>query len=260
MRFFRCRKITEIKLPAKLTRIERHTFHGCDKLITLWIPGGVRFLGDMCFEGCNSLRNVHFDNTVEQWGQVLCKDFSWALVYSTVSFNSTKNPFTDISKDTSCYGAVLWAYKQGIANGTNETTFAPERVFTRAEATTSLWRAAGSPEPEFLVNPFTDVVPGSFYEKAVLWAVEQGIVVGMGNGTFSPSTPCSEAQIQTLLWRYVGAPGRTDSDIWYSDALRWAAEIGFLDGTAEAITASVSTDCSRGKAMEFLYRVFAAYP
>lgn len=258
--FFRCRKITEIKLPSKLTRIERHTFHGCDKLVTLWIPGGVNFLGDMCFEGCNSLRDVHYDNTAEQWAQILCEDFSWALVYSTVSFNSSKKPFTDVNKDASYYDAVLWAFEQGIVNGTSKTTFTPEKIFTRAQAATALWRAAGSPEPESPVNPFPDVVSGSFYEKAVLWAVEQGIILGMGDGTFSPSTPCSEAQIQTLLWRYVGAPGRTDSGVWYSDALRWAAEIGLLDGTDEAIAASVRTGCSRGKAMEFLYRIFATSP
>lgn len=258
--FFRCRKITEIKLPSKLTRIERHTFHGCDKLVTLWIPGGVTFLGDMCLEGCNSLSYVHYDNTADQWVQVYLEEFSWALLRATITFNPTKNPFTDIRNDASYYDAVLWAFDQGIVNGTSKTTFTPEIIFTRAQAATVLWRAAGSPEPESPVNPFPDVVPGSFYEKAVLWAVEQGIILGMGDGTFSPSMPCNQAQVLTLLWRYVGAPDRTDGGAWYSDAMRWAAEIGLLDGTEEAIAASVSTGCSRGKAVEFLYRILATAP
>lgn len=254
--FFRCSKISEIDLPPKLTRIERHTFHGCDKLVSVWIPGGITLLGDMCFEGCNNLRNVYFDGTLEQWTQVTAEDFSWSLINSTVFFNTPKNPFTDIGKDDSYYDAVLWAFEQGITSGTSGTTFNPEMICTRAQAVTFLWRAAGSPEPESAENPFIDVIPGSFYEKAVLWAVEQGITSGIGNNSFSPSTPCGETHILTFLWRFEGMPGWTGGGAWYSDALRWAEETGLLNSAD--ITASVSSDCPRGKAMEFLYRTLAA--
>lgn len=254
--FFRCSKITDIKLPPKLTRIERHTFHGCDKLVSVWIPGGVTLLGDMCFEGCNSLQNVYFDGDVEQWGQIIAEDFSWALINSTVFFNTKENPFIDIDKDASYYDAVLWALKQGITGGTSATTFDPETVCTRAQVVTFLWRAAGSPEPESASNPFTDVTPGSFYEKAVLWAAEQGITTWTDDRCFLPSLPCSESQILTFLWRFAGKPGATEGGAWYSNALRWAADLGLLDSAD--VAASANNDCTRGKAMEFLYRVLAA--
>ena len=254
--FFRCSQITEIKLPPKLTRIERYTFHGCNKLVSLWIPGGVTFLGDMAFEGCNSLRNVYFDGSVNQWTQILSEDFSWALVNATVFFNETENPFTDISKDDGCYDAVLWAFKQGITSGTGDTTFGPEIICNRAQIVTFLWRAAGCPEPEAAENPFTDVIPGSFYEKAVLWALEQNITAGTGGSCFSPLMPCSEANILTFLWRFAGTPDKTEGGDWYSDALRWAAETGLSDSIDAA--ASLSSGCTRGKAMEFLYRMLAA--
>lgn len=253
--FFRCSQITDIKLPAKLTRIERHTFHGCNKLVRLWIPGGVTFLGDMCFEGCNSLQNVYFDGDVTQWAQIVAEDFSWALVNSTVFFRRAETPFTDIDKAAGYYDAVLWALEQGITGGTSDTTFEPETTCTRAQVITFLWRAAGSPEPDPASNPFSDVTPGSFYEKAALWAAEQGITTWSDDRCFWPSAPCSESQILTFLWRFAGMPGKTEGGAWYSDALRWAADTGLLDSAD--ISVSIETDCSRGKAMEFLFRMLA---
>ena len=59
----------------------------------------------------------------------------------------------------------------------------------------------GSPEPESEANPFTDVAGGSFYEKAVLWAVEKGITNGLSADSFGPNTVCNRAQIVTFLYR-----------------------------------------------------------
>lgn len=52
------------------------------------------------------------------------------------------------------------------------------------------------------VTPFTDVVSGSYYENAVLWAVENGITRGTEDGTtFSPELVCDRAQIVTFIYR-----------------------------------------------------------
>ena len=66
---------------------------------------------------------------------------------------------------------------------------------------TFLWRTAGSPEPETTEMPFTDVPAGSYYFKAVLWAVENGITRGTTETTFSPAQGCTRAQIVTFLYR-----------------------------------------------------------
>ena len=78
----------------------------------------------------------------------------------------------------------LW--RQGIASGVTGTAFAPGRGCTRAQLVTFLWRANGSPEPSEKENPFTDVSPDSYYYKAVLWAVEQGITSGVTKTAFAP--------------------------------------------------------------------------
>ncbi len=52
----------------------------------------------------------------------------------------TENSFTDVSTDAYYSDAVLWAVKEGITNGTSETTFSPDATCSRAQIVTFLWR------------------------------------------------------------------------------------------------------------------------
>ena len=111
--------------------------------------------------------------------------------------------FADVSTDAYYYEAVKWAAKKGITGGTGDGTFNPNGSCTRAHIVTFLWRAAGSPEPKSTVS-FADVPAGSYYAKAVAWAVENGITLGTGDGTFSPNATCTRAQSVTFLYRALG--------------------------------------------------------
>lgn len=111
------------------------------------------------------------------------------------------NPFMDVKASDYYYEAVLWAAENGITEGTSATTFSPDLACTRDQAVTFLWRAAGKPAPESIVNPFTDVKPGQYYTDAVLWAAENGITEGTSATTFSPGLTCTRAQIVTFLYR-----------------------------------------------------------
>lgn len=91
--------------------------------------------------------------------------------------------------------AQEWVKASGISDGTN-----PNGTITRAQMVTMLHRAAGSPEVES-AGVFTDVPAGSYYEKAVAWAVENGITTGVGNGGFDPNGACTRAQVATFLTR-----------------------------------------------------------
>ena len=50
-------------------------------------------------------------------------------------------------------------------------------------------------------NPFTDVPAGSYYEDAVIWAVDKGVTSGTTAATFSPSADCTRTQIVTFIYR-----------------------------------------------------------
>ena len=110
------------------------------------------------------------------------------------------NPFKDVKEKDYYYKAVLWAVENDITAGKGAGTFKPGDKCTRAEAMTFMWRAAGEPAPNGS-SSFKDVVSGSFYEKAVGWAVEKGITAGKGTGTFKPNDKCSRAEIVSFLYR-----------------------------------------------------------
>ena len=178
---------------------------------------------------------------------------------------SWDNPFVDVAGDAYYAPAVEWALKNDITNGTSATTFSPNAGCTRGQIVTFLWRAAGCPEPKSSVNPFTDVEEGAYYSKAVLWAVENGITDGTGDGTtFSPDLTCTRDQTVTFLWRAAGKPAVTadksfadvSADAWYATAVAWAVENGITDGTGDGTTFSPADDCTRAQIVTFLYRFF----
>ena len=175
--------------------------------------------------------------------------------------NSVLNFFYDVPNDAYFYEAVKWAVKNGITDGVGDNLFAPGQPCTRAQIVTFLWRAAGSPAPKSTVS-FADVPAGSYYAKAVAWAVENGITLGTGDGTFSPNATCTRAQSVTFLYRALGtAPttvnGFTDvaADAFYADAVAWAVESGVTNGTS-ASTFSPNNGCTRAQIVTFLFRAY----
>lgn len=109
--------------------------------------------------------------------------------------------FSDVCTEDYFYEPVLWAVENGITGGTSDSTFSPYASCTRAQVVTFLWAAEGRPEPVTSENPFTDVSPTAYYYKAVLWAVENGITSGVGNGRFGPGQTCTRGQIVTFLYK-----------------------------------------------------------
>ena len=169
--------------------------------------------------------------------------------------------FTDVPVDAYYQSAVGWAVRHGVTSGVTETTFAPDAPCTRAQAVTFLWRAAGSPEPQSSVNPFTDVKADAYYYNAVLWAIEQGITKGTSDTTFSPDATCTRAQIVTFLWRSQASPAagavNPFADVavnaYYAEAVKWAVLEGVTSGTTAA-TFSPNDHCTRAQIVTFLFR------
>lgn len=177
--------------------------------------------------------------------------------------NSVLNFFYDVPNGAYFYEAVKWAVKNGITTGVGNDLFAPEQPCTRAQIVTFLWRAAGSPEPKGTAAGMTDVVSGSYYEKAVAWAIENGITTGTTATTFSPDATCTRGQSVTFLHRALKgtAPttvnGFTDvaADAFYADAVAWAVESGVTNGTTDS-TFSPNNGCTRAQIVTFLYRAY----
>ena len=169
--------------------------------------------------------------------------------------------FKDVPANAYYYEAVKWAQEKGITGGIGNGLFGPNDPCTRAQIVTFLWRAAGSPAPKNTGTAFGDVKPGSFYEQAVAWAVENGITGGTGEGMFSPDATCTRAQSVTFLYRASGSPAVSDkaefSDVsttaFYADAVAWAAKKGITTGIGGGLFGS-GNDCTRGQIVTFLWR------
>lgn len=86
--------------------------------------------------------------------------------------------------------------------------------------------------------PFTDVVAGTWYYGAAVYAYNNGLFAGMTPTTFAPNATMTRAMLVSVLWRLAGAPApkapNTFVDVpdgaWYTDAVTWAAENGVVSG------------------------------
>ena len=184
-------------------------------------------------------------------------------VKSSFAEEAPEQIFADVPVDAYYYEAVKWAAEKGITGGIGNGLFAPDLNCTRAQIVTFLWRAAGSPEPKGTVS-FADVSAGSYYAKAVAWAIENGITGGTGNGLFSPDAACTRAQSAAFLYRAAGSPAVNGSagfsdvaaDAYYAQAVAWAKEHGITDGIGGGLFGSAN-DCTRAQIAAFLWRLYA---
>lgn len=96
-------------------------------------------------------------------------------------------------------------------------------------------------EDPLLKDFFTDVSASDWFYDSVLWAVRNDVTKGTDNIHFSPSAPCTRAQVITFLWRLSESPvpdyalmfDDVDSEAYYADAVRWAASVGVTHGTSD---------------------------
>ena len=189
------------------------------------------------------------------------KDHTIEVVFMKANGNPQTGVFVDVPEGSYYEEAVDWAVEKGITTGTGNNYFTPDGICTRAQAVTFLWRVAGSPTPKTEAMVFEDVLDGSYYYEAVLWAVENGITVGTSATTFSPELTCSRAHIVTFLWRAANSPSVkmdnpfTDvaADAYYIDAVLWAVKHKITVGTTLS-TFSPDEGCTRAQIVTFLYR------
>ena len=168
--------------------------------------------------------------------------------------------FIDVTEDDWCAEYVRWATEHNITKGTTATTFSPNSICTTAQIITFLWRAAGSPEPNAITNPFPDVNEGSYFYKAALWAYDNGLIV---SSNFNGGMHCTRATAVTFLWKLAGSPNSSlspfkdvSSNASYAKAVAWAVANKITVGTSSD-TFSPDRICTRAHIVAFLYRYSA---
>ena len=132
-------------------------------------------------------------------------------------------------------------------HGISETEFAPNSTVTRAMFVTVLYRLEGEPTAD--KADFADVLDGTYYENAVGWAVQNGIVTGVSETEFAPDATITREQMAAIIHRYMNFKGMDmsigdNADIesyddfedisdYAKDAFRYACEKGIISGMSE---------------------------
>lgn len=124
-----------------------------------------------------------------------------------------ENPFTDVKEKDWFFENVKYVVENGLFNGVTEDTFAPNDSITRGMFVTVLYRAYGEPNVNKTIH-FSDVLIDTYYEKAVIWAYENGIVSGISENEFAPDENITREQIATMMLRYAKFMGVAPTGEW----------------------------------------------
>ena len=115
--------------------------------------------------------------------------------------------FSDVAEGKYYTDAVAWANANGIVTGYEDGTFAPNQAITREQLAVILYRYAQFMKEDTTataaLDQFSDAASvGGYAADAMSWAVAEGIVTGMTDGTLSPKTGASRAQVAVMLVRF----------------------------------------------------------
>lgn len=127
--------------------------------------------------------------------------------YCGVDANSAVGaPFADVPKEEWYYGAVSWAYNNGIINGVSATEFKPQDPITREQ----MCKMIGIALENVLGKKLSADGAKTFLDDAKIsaWAKEwvnkcsaEGLITGLDTGCFDPSGQATRAQTATVLIR-----------------------------------------------------------
>ncbi len=175
--------------------------------------------------------------------------------------------FPDVLDSSAWY--YSYAYKAaslGFISGdvvNNSVLFCPNNSLTRAQFVCMLYRVAGSPAIDSSTHPFTDAKSG-WYQTALNWAYQQGVVSGTSATTFSPNTPVTREELATMIYQFSNASpatsnplsGYTDSgqvSSWATTYVNWCIDQGLLSSTStQTLTFSPKSSATRAQAAVLL--------
>ena len=163
---------------------------------------------------------------------------------TTIDTTDPMDRFTDLDPSHWAYSSIEYCVRHGLMSGMSETTFSPNTVTTRAQLVQVLYNFEGQPAVTG-TTPFTDLTQ-DWYQDAVLWAYQTGVVAGTSETTFSPDAPVTREQIVVLLSEFAAKalhatravtpadlsdyPDGAQVSDWAHDAMAEAVALGILNG------------------------------
>lgn len=189
-----------------------------------------------------------------------------------VRFSGSGLPFADVPSGSWYYDDVAYVYDTGLMTGLTATAFGPNLSTTRGMIVTILWRMENEPAAKHGC-PFADVRRGSYYEQAIAWASENGIVTGFDASTFAPDRAITREQLAAILFRFAAYRGmdavtlretlssfqdQAAISAYAVSALNWAVGEGLMQGTGDKLEPTGNATRAQAAAMlrRFMQRNF----
>ena len=173
-----------------------------------------------------------------------CGETKTEVIPATGVMDVTKM-FTDVSHSWADDG-IRYCVTHQLMSGIGNDLFGPKLTTTRAQIVQILYNLEGEPKVSG-TTPFTDLTQ-DWYQDAVLWAYQTGVVAGTSSTTFEPDRPVTREQIAVILMEYVTRVLKlertwTPADLstfpdagsvsdWAKDAMADAVGLGLISGAS----------------------------
>ena len=173
-----------------------------------------------------------------------CGETKTEVIPATGSVDVTEM-FTDVSHSWADDG-IQYCVTHQLMSGIGNNLFGPKLTTTRAQIVQILYNLQGSPKVSG-TTPFTDLT-NDWYQDAVLWAYQTGVVAGTSSTTFEPDLPVTREQIAVILMEYMTRVLKlertwTPADLsifpdagsvsdWAKDAMADAVALGLISGAS----------------------------
>ena len=160
-------------------------------------------------------------------------------------FMDVTKMFTDVSHSWADDG-IRYCVTHQLMSGIGNDLFGPKLTTTRAQIVQILYNLEGEPKVSG-TTPFTDLT-NDWYQDAVLWAYQTGVVAGTSSTTFEPDRPVTREQIAVILMEYMTRvlklertwtpadlstfPDADSVSDWAKDAMADAVALGLISGAS----------------------------
>ena len=215
---------------------------GCGKTFTREIPA----LGHSWDEGKVTKPATEAEDGVKTFTCTRCGETKTETIPATGSDVDVTEMFSDVTKNWA-YPGIQYCVTHKLMGSTGGDKFAPTMTTTRAQIVQILYNLEGEPKVSG-TTPFTDLTQ-DWYQDAVLWAYQTGVVAGTGDGTtFDPDLPVTREQIAVILMEYTDRilnikrtwtpadlstfPDADSVSDWAKDAMADAVALGLISGAS----------------------------
>ena len=230
-------------VTAPTCTVKGYTMHTC-ACGKSYVDTYVDALGHAWDNGKVTKEPTETETGVKTFTCTRCGETKTETIPATGSVDVTEM-FTDVSHSWADDG-IRYCVTHQLMSGIGNDLFGPKLTTTRAQIVQILYNLEGEPKVSG-TTPFTDLTQ-DWYQDAILWAYQTGVVAGTSSTTFAPDQPVTREQIAVILMEYMTRvlklertwkpadlsifPDAGSVSDWAKDAMADAVGLGLISGAS----------------------------